>query len=70
MAGPALLLERGPALDALGESHAAGGILVLLAGEAGVGKTTLLRAFADRTGLPVDGISEVSVLDPYFYTSS
>lgn len=29
-----------------------------------------IRSAAARNGLPVDGISEVSVLDPYFYTSS
>jgi hypothetical protein len=27
-----------------------------------------IRATAERNGLPVDQITEVSVLDPYFYT--
>lgn len=27
-----------------------------------------LRRAADRTGLPIDDITEVRVLDPYFYT--
>jgi AAA ATPase domain len=63
---------------------------ILVSGEAGAGKTVLVRAFADRvgprvrvtvshcdpldirhaaadTGLPVDRIVEVRVLDPYFY---
>jgi hypothetical protein len=26
-----------------------------------------IRASADRNGLPVDSITEISVLDPYFY---
>jgi DNA-binding CsgD family transcriptional regulator/tetratricopeptide (TPR) repeat protein len=46
------LLEREPALDALGgwlaEARAGRGRLVLVAGEAGVGKTTLMAAFAAR----------------------
>lgn len=28
---------------------------------------TAIRAVAERNGLPVDEITEVSVLDPYFY---
>jgi|SRR5918999_1002595 predicted ATPase len=46
------LLERDPALDALGgwlaEARAGRGRLVLVGGEAGVGKTTLVEAFAGR----------------------
>jgi predicted ATPase len=46
------LLERDPALDALGgwlaEARAGRGRLVLVGGEAGVGKTTLVEAFAAR----------------------
>jgi DNA-binding CsgD family transcriptional regulator len=46
------LLEREPALDALGgwlaEARAGRGRLVLVGGEAGVGKTTLIEAFAAR----------------------
>ena len=41
------LLERGAALAAL-DAAAAGGRLVLVAGEAGVGKTALLRRFCER----------------------
>lgn len=29
-----------------------------------------IRRAAGKTGLPVDGISEVSVLDPYFYVGA
>jgi hypothetical protein len=28
-----------------------------------------IRRVAERNGLPVDGITEVRVLDPYFYTA-
>jgi DNA-binding CsgD family transcriptional regulator len=42
------LVEREPFLEALEEHLAAGGRLVLVGGEAGVGKTALVRAFADR----------------------
>jgi DNA-binding CsgD family transcriptional regulator/tetratricopeptide (TPR) repeat protein len=45
-----MLLERTPALEALAalrqQSSAEGGRVVLIAGEAGIGKTSLLRAFA------------------------
>jgi predicted ATPase len=48
------LLEREPALDALGdwfaEARAGRGRLVLVAGEAGVGKTRLVDEFAARYG--------------------
>jgi DNA-binding CsgD family transcriptional regulator len=42
------LLERDEAIDALDAAFAAGGRLVLLAGEAGIGKTALLRRFCER----------------------
>ena len=42
------LLERDAALDALDSALEAGGRLVLVAGEAGVGKTALLRHFCER----------------------
>jgi ATP/maltotriose-dependent transcriptional regulator MalT len=42
------LLERDEALDALDDALAAGGRLVLLAGEAGIGKTALLRRLCER----------------------
>jgi predicted ATPase len=46
------LLEREPALESLGgwlaEARAGRGRLVLVAGEAGVGKTTLVNEFALR----------------------
>src|SRR6476646_10021624 len=42
------LLERDAMLAALDEALAAGGRLVLVAGEAGVGKTVLLRRFCER----------------------
>jgi predicted ATPase len=46
------LLEREPALDALGgwfaEARAGRGRLVLVGGEAGVGKTTLVNEFSVR----------------------
>ena len=49
---PALLLERDATLDALTRAvrgAAAGhGSVVLVAGEAGIGKTSLVRAFAAR----------------------
>lgn len=49
-----VLLEREPQLDALGrwwaEAAAGDGRMVFVAGEAGVGKTTLVRRF--RTGMP------------------
>jgi DNA-binding CsgD family transcriptional regulator/tetratricopeptide (TPR) repeat protein len=41
------LLERDPALAQLAAAHSSGGRLLLLAGEAGVGKTALLRHFCD-----------------------
>jgi predicted ATPase len=50
------LLERAAALDTLDASWAAardaGGRLVLMAGEAGVGKTVLLRRFCERRARP------------------
>ena len=50
------LLEREEQLDALraarDDALAGRGRLVLLAGEAGVGKTALLRSFCDENGLP------------------
>jgi len=42
------LLERDESLASLAASHAAGGRLVFVGGEAGVGKTALVRAFAAR----------------------
>ena len=62
------LLEREDALAALHGAHseakAGAGQLVLVAGEAGVGKTALLRAFCDRAG----GSSRILVgaCDPFF----
>ena len=48
------LLERASVLDALGgllaEARAGRGRLVLVGGEAGVGKTTLLRRFCEQLG--------------------
>jgi DNA-binding CsgD family transcriptional regulator/tetratricopeptide (TPR) repeat protein len=41
------LLERDPALQQLAAAHSSGGRLLLLAGEAGVGKTALLRHFCE-----------------------
>jgi DNA-binding CsgD family transcriptional regulator/tetratricopeptide (TPR) repeat protein len=46
------LLEREPFLELLGEQLAAGGRLVLLAGEAGAGKTVLLRRFCADQSAP------------------
>jgi predicted ATPase len=50
------LLEREPALDALGgwcaEARAGQGRPVLVSGEAGVGKTTLINEFAVRRQQP------------------
>ena len=91
-------------LDQLAGWSATGGLLVLVAGEAGIGKTPLATELAghqvtwvhsyvspDRTktfcvydgpapeairdvaatnGLPVDSVTEVTVLDPYFYAGS
>ena len=51
------LLERDDELDALraarDEALAGNGCLLLVAGEAGVGKTALLRRFSDDDGVPV-----------------
>ena len=52
-----LLLERDHPIEVLqtradGAAAAAGG-LVLLAGEAGIGKTALLRAFAEQATIPI-----------------
>ena len=47
------LLERDELLDALGAALAAGGRMVLVGGEAGAGKTSLVRTFAARAGTPV-----------------
>ena len=62
------LLEREDALAALQGAHseakAGAGRLVLVAGEAGVGKTALLQAFCDRAG----GSSRIlaGACDPFF----
>lgn len=52
-----MLLERKPALDALAQALAdatrSSGRVVLIGGEAGIGKTTLLRAFAQQAGMPL-----------------
>ena len=45
-----VLLERDDLLDELGSLRAEGGRLVFVGGEAGVGKTALVRAFAQRVG--------------------
>ena len=45
-----VLLEREDLLDELGSLRAEGGRLVFVGGEAGVGKTALVRAFAERVG--------------------
>jgi DNA-binding CsgD family transcriptional regulator len=45
-----VLLEREDLLDELGALRAEGGRLVFVGGEAGVGKTALVRAFAERVG--------------------
>jgi predicted ATPase len=54
---PVRLLERDHPIEVLqtrAERAAAGhGGLVLLVGEAGIGKTALLRAFAERVSMPV-----------------
>ena len=47
------LLERDELLDALGAALAAGGRMLLVGGEAGAGKTSLVRTFAARAGTPV-----------------
>jgi len=47
------LLERDELLAALAAAASAGGRLVFVGGEAGVGKTALVRAFEEQTGLPV-----------------
>ena len=58
------LVEREPALTALEEHFEAGGRLVLIGGEAGVGKTALVRALAAR----MDGHARVlwGACDPLF----
>lgn len=52
-----MLLERQPPLDALralqAQAAAQHGRVALVGGEAGIGKTSLLRAFAERSGMPV-----------------
>jgi len=66
------LLERGAELEALEAAFAgvpqSGGRLVLVAGEAGVGKTVLLRRFAARTAPPLwgdcDALFTLSPLGP------
>jgi predicted ATPase len=66
------LLERTAELDALEAAFAAvgrsGGRLVLVAGEAGVGKTVLLRRFAARAVPPLwgdcDALFTLSPLGP------
>ena len=45
-----MLLEREELLTQLAEARAAGGRLVFVGGEAGVGKTALVREFASRSG--------------------
>lgn len=54
------LLERGPALEhlaALARQASAGeGTVVLIGGEAGVGKTTLIRAFQEGLGRGLTGV--------------
>jgi DNA-binding CsgD family transcriptional regulator len=47
------LLERDELLAALASSLDEGGRLVFVGGEAGIGKTTLVRAFAERVDCPV-----------------
>jgi DNA-binding CsgD family transcriptional regulator len=47
------LLERDEQLEALGSAARRGGRLVFVGGEAGVGKTALVRAFAARSGMRV-----------------
>ena len=47
------MLERDDLLVALSAALQEGGRLVFVGGEAGVGKTTLVRAFADRAAAPV-----------------
>ena len=50
---PARLLERDRTLEALeravGDAAAGRGSVALVTGEAGIGKTSLVRAFADAT---------------------
>jgi DNA-binding CsgD family transcriptional regulator/tetratricopeptide (TPR) repeat protein len=50
-----MLLERDPSLEALSahlrEARTRGGRIVMVAGEAGVGKTSLVRAFAATSGV-------------------
>ena len=63
------LLERASQLDALDTAFAAGGRLVLVAGEAGVGKTVLLRRFCERHAARVlwgdcDALFTLSPLGP------
>ena len=52
------LLERGELLAQLEAARAAGGRIVFLGGEAGVGKTTLVRAFSERAGDVLRGSCE------------
>ncbi|HET9508920.1 MAG TPA: LuxR C-terminal-related transcriptional regulator [Gaiellaceae bacterium] len=47
------LLERGELLAQLDALRAEGGRLAFVGGEAGVGKTALVRAFTERVGVPV-----------------
>ena len=47
------LLERDDLLAALADAASGGGRLVFVGGEAGVGKTALVRAFESQSGLPV-----------------
>jgi DNA-binding CsgD family transcriptional regulator/tetratricopeptide (TPR) repeat protein len=69
---PSRLLERGAALDRLGaavaDASAGAGRVVVVAGEAGIGKTTLLRRFAEDTapGLRVlwGGCDDLTVPEP------
>jgi MoxR-like ATPase len=46
---PSRLFERESLLARLGAAHAAGGRLVLLGGDAGAGKTALVRQFLAAT---------------------
>ena len=53
MEGVTTLLERDELLAALAAAAKEGGRLVFVGGEAGVGKTALVRAFCSRPGLRV-----------------
>jgi DNA-binding CsgD family transcriptional regulator len=64
------LLERDDLLTRLEDARAEGGRLVLLGGEAGVGKTTLVRAFAAQAQARVlrgacEGLATPSPLAPF-----